>query len=24
MIARVAGRQLWDGIAADLLMIMGW
>jgi hypothetical protein len=24
MIARVAGRQLWYGIAADLLMIMGW
>ena len=24
MIARVTGRQLWYGIAAGLLMIMGW
>jgi hypothetical protein len=24
MIARITGRQLWYGIAAGLLMIMGW
>jgi hypothetical protein len=24
MITRVTGRQLWYGIAAGLLMIMGW
>jgi hypothetical protein len=24
MIARVTGRQMWYGIAAGLLMIMGW